>query len=133
MEKVTGIGGVFFKSADPKATTDWYSKHLGVNVLKIEGQADSPVLFQWKELDRPDNVANTVWAPFKQDTTYFEPSPAEFMVNYRVRNLDAMLTQLRSAGVQIVSGPVDEFNGRFAWIIDLDGRKVELWQPAAGF
>ncbi|MDX2145100.1 MAG: VOC family protein [Rhodospirillaceae bacterium] len=133
MEKVTGIGGVFFKSADPKATMAWYRKHLGIDPFKMDGQDADFALFQWKELDRPDAVANTVWSPFTQDTAYFSPSATEFMVNYRVRNLDAMLAQLRAAGVKVVGEPTTEFNGRFGWFIDLDGRKVELWEPAAGF
>jgi predicted enzyme related to lactoylglutathione lyase len=133
MEKVTGIGGIAFRSADPKATMAWYAKHLGINAFKMDGKDTDFALFQWKELDKPDNVANTVWSPIKQGTNYFEPSTSEFIINYRVRDLDSLLTQLRAASVQVVAGPTTDFNGRFAWIMDPDGRKVELWEPGPGF
>lgn len=124
-EKITGIGGVFFKSKDPKATAAWYSKNLGVSL-----EADATFgFFFWKDLDHPERTARTVWTSFPADTDYFQPGASEFMVNYRVRDLDAMLAQLRAGGVQIVGKTLDEPYGRFAWIMDPDGRKVELWQP----
>jgi catechol 2,3-dioxygenase-like lactoylglutathione lyase family enzyme len=131
MEHVTGIGGVFFRARDPKATREWYQKILGVPTRDFEGTTLS--IFEWRELDRPDAVANTVWAVFSQDSKHLEPGNADFMINYRVRNLAAMLEQLRSAGVRVVDGPQKDFNGSFAWILDPDGRKVELWEPAEGF
>jgi predicted enzyme related to lactoylglutathione lyase len=123
MEKVTGIGGVFFKSKDPKATTEWYHKNLGVPVTE-QGS-----FFPWKELEHPERTARTVWSPFDQGTEYFQPSTSEFMINYRVADLDKLLAQLRVAGVQIVGKTEDYPYGRFAWIVDPEGRKIELWQP----
>jgi predicted enzyme related to lactoylglutathione lyase len=123
-EKITGIGGIFFKSRDPAATTAWYHEHLGVPIHREQGS-----FFAWKELDRPQQTARTVWSAFPADTDYFAPGGAEFMVNYRVRDLDALLAQLRAAGVQVV-GKTEEYPyGRFAWILDPEGRKIELWQP----
>ena len=131
MERVTGIGGVFFKTRDPAATIRWYEHHLGIEVGTGEGEGGFSV-FPWRERAQPDRTACTVWSPFREDTRYFDPSGASFMINYRVRNLDAMLGQLRDAGIEIVGEPENHPNGRFAWILDPDGRKIELWEPAAG-
>ncbi|MBL8645582.1 MAG: VOC family protein [Rhodospirillaceae bacterium] len=124
-EKVTGIGGIFFKSKDPKATADWYAKNLGVVIEK-----DGPMsFFMWKEVDRPGPTARTVWSIFPQDTDYFGPGASEFMINYRVRDLDTLLKHLRTGGAQVVGKTEDYPYGRFAWVVDNEGRKIELWQP----
>jgi predicted enzyme related to lactoylglutathione lyase len=121
MPRVTGIGGIFFKCEDPTAQQAWYQKHLGV-------PADCQ--FKWKECDT-DKPATTVWAPFAKNTKYFEPSTAPFMINYRVENLDALLELLAAEGVQIDPRREESEYGRFAWIIDPEGNRIELWQPPA--
>ncbi len=125
MERVRGIGGVFFKAKDPAALARWYSDHLGVEL-----EAWGGARFAWKELD-PRGDACTVWNPFSADTTYFAPGTATFMINYRVDDLDAMLAQLRAAGVQVEDKIDDSEYGRFGWAVDPEGNKVELWQPPA--
>jgi predicted enzyme related to lactoylglutathione lyase len=120
-EKVTGIGGVFFKSDDPKKLKEWYAKHLGVG----------DETFRWHDLNTPDatEAAQTIWAPFKKDTTYFSPSDKPYMINYRVNDLAGLLSTLEQQGVQQV-GKVDEYPyGKFAWIMDPEGNKIELWEP----
>jgi predicted enzyme related to lactoylglutathione lyase len=129
MERVTGIGGVFFKSADPAALNAWYGQHLG-----IEAAPDgSGVTFRWRPVDEADTSEGmTVWAAFPAETRYFGPGPAPFMLNYRVADLDAMLAQLRAAGVQ-VDEKVEEYDyGRFGWATDPEGHRFELWEPPAG-
>jgi predicted enzyme related to lactoylglutathione lyase len=122
-KRVTGLGGVFFKSDDPAALTEWYRKHLG-----IEG------LFKWKSLDNPqaDHPAQTVWSLFKKDTTYFAPSEKTFMLNYRVEDLEGLLKILRAEGVTIVGEIEATSYGKFGWIIDPEGNKIELWEPIDG-
>lgn len=124
MKRVTGIGGIFFKSKDPKALTDWYASHLGIPLGEY-GQ----VMFEWRGAEDPTEEGVTVWSPFPEDTTYFEPTKAAFMVNYRVDDLDALLEALKAEGV--VSDPKREDSeyGRFAWINDLEGNRIELWEP----
>ena len=121
MARVTGIGGIFFKVADPAATRAWYAEHLGLPVDKYG------VTFR----SETDPKAQTVWSPFKADTDYFGSGPQDFMVNYRVDDLDALLDALKAKGIAQVGTPLDESYGKFAWIIDCDGRKIELWQPKA--
>jgi predicted enzyme related to lactoylglutathione lyase len=119
--RVTGIGGLFFKTEDPKKTRDWYRKHLGFNT------DDWGCTFKWKDND--GNNATTQWSPFKDDTSYFEPSKKEFMFNYRVENLVELLKVLEKEGVTIV-GEIEEYEyGKFGWILDNDGNKIELWEP----
>lgn len=125
MERVQGIGGLFFKASDPQALGAWYRDHLGIDVQSWGGAA-----FPWAEQDRADS-ASTIWSPFKADTTYFEPSKASFMVNFRVRDLDAMLAQLRAAGCDVDDRIEDSEFGRFGWVMDPEGNRVELWQPPA--
>ena len=127
MEKVTGIGGIFFKSKDHKALAEWYARHLGIDVQEWGGAA-----FRWGEGAEDAPSGATIWSPFAADTKYFEPSTASFMVNYRVRDLDAMLAQLRAAGVQVDDKVEDSDFGRFGWAMDPDGNRIELWQPPAG-
>ena len=121
MEKVVGIGGVFFKARDPKALAAWYREHLGVPFEA--GQTYGP-------LKSAAAGEQTVWSTFPLDTKYFGSGPAPFMVNYRVRNLDAMLAQLRAAGVQVDDKAQDYGDmGRFGWATDPDGNRFELWEP----
>jgi predicted enzyme related to lactoylglutathione lyase len=124
MERVTGIGGIFFKAEDPKRLQAWYQEHLG-----IQPEADGYVAFKWKEQEPPNGDAVTIWSPFPKDTKYYQPSQAPFMINYRVRDLDAMLAQLRAQGVQLVGEPENSEFGRFAWVMDPEGNKIELWEP----
>ena len=125
MARVTGIGGVFFKSkSDHKELAAWYERHLGLK-LEVWGGA----ILKWPDDKAPDGGL-TVWHVAKKDTDWFSPSESPFMINYRVDDLDGLLDQLRRDGVTIVKGPDQEDNGRFAWILDPDGNKLELWQPA---
>ena len=121
---VTGLGGVFFKSEDPKKLTEWYAKHLG---LKVE--AAGHVMFRWHGEEHFDNNAYTVWAPFPTDTKYFEPSSAPFMINFRVANLLEMVEQLRKDGVEVDEKVEESEYGIFAWLMDPEGNRVELWEP----
>ena len=123
MKKVTGLGGVFFKTQDKAATAQWYREHLG-----IAGD-DYGFAFLWRELEKPDARGYTVWSPFAQDSKYFAPSEKQFMINFRVHDLAALLKELRAAGVTVVGDIQDEENGRFGWILDPEGNKIELWQP----
>jgi len=126
MARVTGIGGVFFKTkSDRAALAEWYQKHLGVPLERFGG-----AIFRWPD-DTADDKGLTVWHVADATSKWFHPGDAQFMINYRVDNLDEMLESLRAAGVQIVGGPESHENGKFAWILDLDGNKVELWQPMA--
>ena len=121
---VTGIGGVFFKVDDPARFSAWYREHLGIDAAR---PADN---FVWRERDAPDNVGYTVWSPFPRDTGYFGSSEQPLMINYRVRDLDALLAKLRAAGVEQVKDVEEYPYGRFAWILDGEGNRVELWEPA---
>jgi predicted enzyme related to lactoylglutathione lyase len=126
MARVTGVGGIFFKSkSDSAALAAWYQKNLG---MKLEDWGGA--ILKWPD-DKADDRGLTVWHVANSDTKWFSPSSSSFMVNYRVDNLDEMLAQLRAAGVEIVSGPQSDQNGNFAWIMDPDGNKVELWEPKA--
>ena len=119
--RVTGIGGIFFKTDDPNATKDWYNKHLGFNT------DDWGCTFWWK--DKDGNKCSTQWSPFKQDSNYFDPSKKDFMFNYRVENLVELLDELKKEGVTVID-KIEEFEyGKFGWILDLDGNKIELWEP----
>jgi predicted enzyme related to lactoylglutathione lyase len=124
MERVRGIGGVFFKARDPKALAEWYGKHLGFPVDPSWAGA----VFKWTEHD-PRGDAHTVWSPFPKDTSYFEPGQQAFMLNFRVDDLEKMLEQLRAAGAQVdAKRDVSEY-GRFGWATDPEGNRFELWEP----
>ena len=124
MARITGIGGVFFKSTgDPAALGAWYQQHLGI-VLEDWGGA----ILRWPE-DTAEDKGLTVWSLAPKDSKWFSPSTSSFMINYRVDNLGEMLDQLRAGGVEILQGPESHENGKFAWIMDPDGNKVELWEP----
>lgn len=122
-KRVTGLGGVFFKSQDTKAQLQWYRDHLGIET------ADYGFSFLWREREVPEEVGYTVWAPFKDDTTYFAPSEKPFMINFRVADMDTLIPQLVAEGVQVVGEVVQEANGKFAWVMDPEGNKLELWEP----
>lgn len=125
MEKrVTGLGGIFLKMNDPKATTTWYDKHLGLNF-----KGNSYQTFTWRDRERPDQLGRTEFSLFPKNTKYFEPSESSFMLNLRVENLEKLLDILRGEGVTIV-GEMELFDyGKFAWILDPEGNKIELWEP----
>ena len=123
MERVTGIGGIFFKADDPKKLQAWYEEKLGI---PAEG---GYVMFQWREANDPERTGQTVWSLFPRDTKYFAPSSSPFMLNYRVENLDAMLDQLRQAGAQVDDRVEEMEYGRFGWVIDPEGNRIELWEP----
>ncbi|WP_299433102.1 VOC family protein [uncultured Aquimarina sp.] len=121
MKRVTGLGGFFFKTKDPKTTKEWYGKHLGLPV------DDYGCTFWWK--DKEGNDCSTQWSPFKEDTNYFAPSKKEFMMNFRVENLVELLKVLKKEGVTVV-GEIEEYEyGKFGWIVDPEGNKIELWEP----
>lgn len=127
MKRVTGIGGIFFKAKDPKALGAWYKAHLGIDVQEWGGAA-----FQWKGPHNPEGTGTTVWSPFPSDTSYFAPSPAPFMINYRVDDLQAVLAALRAEGVQVDANTQESEFGKFGWVVDPEGNKIELWQPPEG-
>ena len=127
MKRVTGIGGIFFKSKDPRALGAWYKVHLGIEVEAWGGAA-----FRWKGPANPEGGGTTVWSPFAADTPYFAPSTAPFMVNYRVEDLHAVLAALRAEGVQVEDKVEASEYGKFGWVLDPEGNKVELWEPPAG-
>jgi len=122
-KKVTGIGGIFFKTKDPETMKAWYEKNLGL----VTNEYGS--VFEFRSTDEPDHKGYLVWSPFTQDTKYFDPSTKEFMINYRVEKLEELLEQLEKDGVEIV-GDIEEFEyGKFAHIVDPEGNKIELWEP----
>jgi predicted enzyme related to lactoylglutathione lyase len=124
MARVTGIGGVFFKSTgDSAGLAAWYKEHLGLGLEDWGG-----AILRWPE-DKAEDQGLTVWTVAAKDTKWFSPSASSFMINYRVDDLVELLDGLRAAGVEIVSGPESHENGKFAWIMDPDGNKVELWEP----
>lgn len=127
MKRVTGIGGVFFKARDRQSLGDWYRRHLGIDVADWGGAA-----FRWNGPDNPTGVGTTVWSLFKQDSDYFGPADSRFMINYRVEDLHALLAALRAEGCA-VDDKVDESEyGKFGWVFDPEGNKIELWQPPDG-
>ena len=116
-ERVTGIGGVFFRARNPEALRVWYASNLGIDM------EDFGTVFTAADGDQ------TVWAPFPADTEYFGPREQQLMVNFRVRDLDAMLTQLRTAGVDVDERVHEMEFGRFGWAVDPEGNRFELWEP----
>jgi predicted enzyme related to lactoylglutathione lyase len=122
-KKVTGIGGIFFKSENPKEMREWYAKNLGVPAT------DYGATFDWLEKDDPKKEGSTTWSPFKEDTKYFEPSKKDFMINYRVEDIEGLVADLKANGVTIVDPIEDSPYGKFVHILDLEGNKVELWEP----
>jgi catechol 2,3-dioxygenase-like lactoylglutathione lyase family enzyme len=126
MKRVTGIGGIFFKAREPEKLYQWYEKHLGIK-REAHGQGAT---FRWDEEGAQNSSEGmTVWAIFPERTEYFKASRANFMLNYRVDDLDALLEALREEGVEIDPHREDYDYGRFAWIADPEGNRIELWEP----
>ncbi|WP_297091311.1 VOC family protein [uncultured Draconibacterium sp.] len=123
MKKVTGIGGIFFKTKDPDKMKEWYQKNLGL----VTNEYGS--VFEFRKSEKPDQKAYSVWSPFKEDTTYFEPSEKEFMINYRVENIEQLVDKLQKEGV-IICDTIETFEyGKFVHILDPENNKIELWEP----
>ena len=127
MKRVTGIGGVFFKSRDPKRLGEWYRTHLGMNVEDWGG-----VVFPWASPDNPGGIGTTIWSPFDEKSSYFAPSQASFMINFRVEDLHALLALLRSEGCEVDDKVEESEYGKFGWVMDPEGNRIELWQPPEG-
>jgi predicted enzyme related to lactoylglutathione lyase len=123
MARVTGIGGVFLKARDPKALSEWYAKHLGL-ALEPWGGA----ILKWPD-DTAEDRGLTVWNLAAQDTKWFAPSESSFMINYRVDDLDALARDLEAAGFPLIKPIEKHENGKFGWVMDPEGNKVELWEP----
>ncbi|HTU48347.1 MAG TPA: VOC family protein [Bryobacteraceae bacterium] len=123
MAQVRGIGGIFFKSENPDALYAWYEKHLGIAV-----QPNVGAMFAWRRADDTLKEEVTVWSVFPASTKYFEPSKAPFMLNYIVDDLDAMLAQLRAQGVTVDERVARSDYGKFGWVTDPDGNRIELWE-----
>ncbi|HEV3410904.1 MAG TPA: VOC family protein [Puia sp.] len=124
MKRVTGIGGIFFKCKDPETLKKWYGKHLGFDIT------DYGINFEWRDSEDPTKKGSTVWSPFKESTTYFEPSPKQFMINYRVENLEWVVEQLKKEGVTILD-EIQSFDyGKFVHILDPEENKIELWEAS---
>lgn len=125
MQRVTGIGGIFFKAEDPKALGAWYRDHLGLDVTAWGG-----AIFSWGGAGSPPGM--TIWSAFPQDSKHMAPSSAPFMINYRVADLDGLLAALRAEGCNVLEKTDTTDQGKFGWVIDPEGNKVELWQPPEG-
>ena len=124
MKRVTGIGGIFFKCKDVEKLKAWYGKHLGLEI------SDYGINFEWRDAEDPEKKGSTVWSPFKDSTKYFEPSPKQFMINYRVENLEWVVEQLKLEGVTILDEIASFDYGKFVHILDLEDNKIELWEAA---
>lgn len=120
-KRVTGLGGIFFKAKNKALLIEWYNKHLGINAHEWGA------MFKFTDDKQPQD-AYTVFSPFKDDTKYFEPSAKEFMINFRVENLDELVAVLKQEGVTLVGQPESGEFGKFAWILDPEGNKIELWE-----
>jgi len=127
MSRVQGIGGIFIKSKDPDGLKAWYRTHLGMDIQDWGGMT-----FHWSTPDQPNPHGVTVWSVFEATSKYFDPSPAPFMVNYRVADLHALLATLRAEGCEVDDKTEDSEFGKFGWVMDPDGNRVELWEPPAG-
>lgn len=123
MKRVTGIGGIFFKCQDPKQINEWYRTHLGIDAGPWGAS------FEWKDADNPEQTGMTQWTSFPADTKYFEPSTKEFMINYRVENLESLVEELKQEGVTILDEIATYDYGKFVHILDIEGNKIELWEP----
>ncbi len=123
MKRVTGIGGIFFKCKDPKTLKEWYKTHLGVDVNEYGAT------FEWKDIAESNPKGSLTWSPSPETTKYFEPSVREFMINYTVDNLEALVEELKKENVEILDEIAVYDFGKFVHILDLEGNKVELWEP----
>ncbi|WP_158799131.1 VOC family protein [Pedobacter sp. L105] len=123
MKKVTGLGGVFFKSDNPKGMNEWYAKNLGLDT------SEYGTTFEWRDADDPSKKGSTTWSTFPQDTKYFSPSTKPFMINYRVENIAALVDELKKENVTIVDEIAAYDYGKFVHILDPEGNIIELWEP----
>jgi len=123
--KVTGIGGVFFFSDNPKETKEWYAKNLGFDVNEW-----GSVSFEYRDVDKPEEIIPLQWSPFKKGDEYFNPSKKDFMINYRVQNIEGLVSKLKENGVTILDDIAVYDYGKFVHIMDSEGNKIELWEPA---
>ena len=123
MRKVTGIGGIFFKCKDPKKMREWYKTHLGFNTNQYGA------VFEWRQGADTTKKGFTQWSPFSEKTTYFEPSTKDFMINYRVENLEVLINQLIKDSITVVDKIETADYGKFVHILDIEGNKIELWEP----
>ena len=121
--KVTGIGGVFFFSDNPKETREWYAKNLGFDVN------DWGSTFESRDINKPEEISSLQWSPFKKGDEYFSPSKKDFMINYRVQNIEGLVDQLKENGVTVLDAIETYDYGKFVHIMDADGNKIELWEP----
>jgi predicted enzyme related to lactoylglutathione lyase len=127
MKRVTGIGGIFFKAEDPVALRAWYKDHLGIDVQDWGGAA-----FTWTDADGKPSAGTTAWNISPSSTDYFAPSTSPFMVNYRVADLQALLAALREEGCTVLDKVEESEFGKFGWVLDPEGNKIELWEPPEG-
>ena len=127
MKRVTGLGGVFFKAKDPKTMHAWYRRHLGIDVQEWGG-----AVFPWADAEGRPVGGTTVWSIGPAQSEQFAPSTAPFMINYRVADVRALLQALKDEGCQVLDRFEDSEYGKFGWVIDPEGNKVELWEPPAG-
>ncbi|MBF9237002.1 VOC family protein [Hymenobacter sp. BT683] len=123
--KVTGIGGIFFFSDNPKETNEWYAKNLGFET------SEWGATFESRNADKPDEINQLQWSPFKTGSDYFAPSKKEFMINYRVQNMEGLVAKLRENGVTILDNIANSEYGKFVHIMDNAGNKIELWEPSS--
>ncbi len=121
--KVTGVGGIFFRCEDPNKTKEWYSQNLGLATTQYGSS------FEFRNAHRPDEINYLQWSPFAEDTNYFEPSEKQFMINYRVQNIEQLVKNLKANGVTVVDEIVEYDYGKFVHIMDPEGNKIELWEP----
>ena len=124
-KKVTGIGGIFFKCADPKKMNEWYEKNLGIPV------SEWGAMFEWREKDDPKKEGYTVWSTFPADTKDFDPSKKDFRINYRVENIESLVEELKKTNVTITDEITDSEYGKFVHILDPEGNSIELFEPPA--
>lgn len=130
--RVTGVGGFFFKAQNPAKLADWYHTHLGIALVAAGKGENAPQYypFQWREKDHPETVGATAFSIFPANTKHFAPSSSSFMLNFRVANLKRLLAQLKQEGVQVDDKVIDdESSGKFAYAMDLEGNRIELWEP----
>lgn len=125
--RVTGLGGIFFKAKDPKAMVEWYRRHLGIAI------EDRVALFAWRGGKGGKTLGHTVWSIFPAETTYFGKDGASFMINYRVKNLARVLSHLREEGAEVAEETEESEYGRFGWVTDPEGNRIELWEPPKGY
>jgi len=124
MSRITGIGGIFFQATDPAKLKDWYKTHLHFDITEWGGKS-----FMWRDIDRPEEICRTEWSIMDDKSAYLQPSTKNFMINYRVNNLEQLLISLRAEGVTVVGEMETYPYGKFGWILDPEGQKIELWEP----